>query len=163
MSTSPAPSSQALGRLPLLACGALGVTSLVAASWVRPSGQSIRAPDAEVTQQRALRFEDRPDGSIVVIDATSKRVFDTVSGQAGFVRGTLRGLARERKRAGLGPEQPFLLMGRADGRLTLHDPATGRLIDLDAFGPLNASAFARLLEDSPLPAAPVASHTPRSP
>ena len=52
---------------------------------------------------------------------------DTVTGQSGFVRGTLRGLARERKRMGLGAEQPFVLMGRADGRLTLKDPATGRV------------------------------------
>ena len=162
MSTSHAPES-ALGRFPLAACAALVLASLLGAGWVRLSGQTIRAPDAEVAKQRALRFEDRPDGSIVVIDAATGGVFDTVTGQAGFVRGALRGLARERKRVGLGPEQPFLLMGRADGRLTLLDPATGRLIDLDAFGPLNAAAFARLLEDSPGTGMPIASNTPRKP
>ncbi len=162
MTTTHAPDSS-LGRLPLAACAALVLASLLGAGWVRLSGQNIRAPDAEVTTQRALRFEDRPDGSVVVIDAASGRVFDTVSGQAGFVRGTLRGLARERKRVGLGSEQPFLLLGRADGRLTLHDPATGRLIDLDAFGPLNASAFARMLDDSAGAAKPVATLHPRKP
>jgi putative photosynthetic complex assembly protein len=54
-------------------------------------------------------------------------------------------LVRERKRQGLGPEQPFALIGRADGRLTLVDPATGQVIDLESFGPTNASVFARLL------------------
>jgi putative photosynthetic complex assembly protein len=157
----PAPS--ALGRGPLLASAALVLAALLGAGWVRLSGQTIRAPDAPVTAERAMRFEDRPDGSVVVIDAASGRVFDTVSGQAGFVRGTLRGLARERKRIGVGPEQPFLLMGRADGRLTLHDPATGRLIDLDAFGPLNAATFARMLDGAPTRETPVASNLTRKP
>ena len=38
-----------------------------------------------------------------------------------------------------------MLIGRADGRLTLADPATGARIDLEAFGPTNAGVFARLL------------------
>jgi putative photosynthetic complex assembly protein len=67
-------------------------------------------------------------------------------GTNGFVRGVLRGLARERRRQGLGSEIPFHLAQRADGRLTLVDPATERVIDLKAFGPTNTQAFARLLE-----------------
>ena len=60
-------------------------------------------------------------------------------------RGTLRGLARERKRVGGGPEQAFELIAHADGRLTLRDPVTARRIDLASFGPINASGFAELL------------------
>ena len=56
-----------------------------------------------------------------------------------------RGLARERKRKGLGPELPFELIGRADGRLTLADPGTGRRVDLDSFGPDNSAVFASLM------------------
>ncbi|MBC7781542.1 MAG: photosynthetic complex assembly protein PuhC, partial [Proteobacteria bacterium] len=37
------------------------------------------------------------------------------------------------------------LIGRADGRLTLADPATGQRIDLESFGPTNAAVFARLI------------------
>ena len=59
MTTTHAPDSS-LGRLPLAACAALVLASLLGAGWVRLSGQNIRAPDAEVTTQRALRFEDRP-------------------------------------------------------------------------------------------------------
>jgi putative photosynthetic complex assembly protein len=52
---------------------------------------------------------------------------------------------RDRKRRGLGPEVPFRLTAHADGRLTLVDPATGRLVALEAFGADNAGAFAKLL------------------
>lgn len=152
-----------LDRLPLMACAALVVATLLGVGWVRYNGQPIRTPDADATVQRALRFEDRMDGSIAVIDPLSGQAFETVSGQAGFVRGTLRGLARERRRMGLGAEQPFVLTARADGRLTLHDPATGRIIDLDAFGPLNASAFARLLPRAGQGSTPTASPSARSP
>ncbi|NBT80006.1 MAG: photosynthetic complex assembly protein PuhC, partial [Betaproteobacteria bacterium] len=34
---------------------------------------------------------------------------------------------------------------RQDGRLTLIDPSTGRTIDLESFGAINANNFARLL------------------
>lgn len=136
---------QTVPRGALIAAAALALWALFSAGAVRLSGEPIRAPDAPVAAQRALHFEDRPDGSIAVVDAVSGETFETVSGQAGFVRGTLRGLVRERKRQSIGAEQPFMLLGRADGRLTLHDPATGRLIDLESFGPTNAAAFARLL------------------
>ena len=74
-----------------------------------------------------------------------------MTGENGFFRGALRGLARERRRAGLGSEQPFQLIGRADGRLTLTDPATGQRIDLESFGPTNAAVFARFMTDMPMP------------
>jgi hypothetical protein len=61
------------------------------------------------------------------------------------MRGVLRALARERKKNGLGSEQPFEFIARKDGRFTLHDPATNARIDLEAFGPTNASVFSRLL------------------
>jgi len=123
--------------------------ALAGASAVRLSGVDIHAPDAPAVMTRELRFEDRPDGSIAVIDAKQQQVISTITGQSGFVRGTLRGLARERKRSGLGAEQAFELIGRADGRLTLHDPATGRIVDLESFGPTNASEFVRLLDVQP--------------
>ena len=136
-------------RQALLAMGALVLFAVLATTWVRMSGADIRAPDAAVAQERALRFEDRPDGAVAVVDPATGQTIETVTGQAGFVRGTLRGLARERKRMGLGAEQPFVLIGRADGRLTLKDPATGRVIDLESFGPVNAGVFARMLDASP--------------
>jgi hypothetical protein len=40
---------------------------------------------------------------------------------------------------------PFQLALHTDGRLTLVDPAINRTIELEAFGPANSGAFARLL------------------
>jgi putative photosynthetic complex assembly protein len=66
-------------------------------------------------------------------------------GTNGFVRGALRGLVRERKRRLIGPETPFLLVRRGDGRLQLEDRATGAVVDLAAFGPSNIEPFRRLM------------------
>jgi putative photosynthetic complex assembly protein len=109
---------------------------------------TVREPDASPVKVLQLRFEDRPDGSIAVIDYKSGKQIDAVEGEAGFVRGTLRGLAQERKRRGLDSGPPFELIYRADGRLTLSDTATGRLVDLESFGPTNAGTFFKLLNGS---------------
>jgi putative photosynthetic complex assembly protein len=129
----------------LKAIGVLLLLTVAAVAAVRLSGMQIRAPDAAATQTRALRFEDRSDGSIAVIDATTRTQVTQITGEGGFIRGALRALARERKLRGLDGTQPFLLIGRADGRLTLEDPATGQRIDLESFGPQHAGSFARLL------------------
>lgn len=138
-----------LPRGVLLAVGALLLATLIGVASVRLSGTDISEPDEAAVAVRELRFEDRPDGSVVVIDAPSQTVIHTMTGENGFFRGALRGLARERKRNGLGSEQPFQLIGRADGRLTLVDPATGQRIDLESFGPTNAAVFARFMSDAP--------------
>ena len=109
---------------------------------------TVREPDASPVKVLQLRFEDRPDGSIAVIDYKTGKQIDAVQGSAGFVRGTLRGLAQERKRRGLDSGPPFELIYRADGRLTLSDTATGRLVDLESFGPNNAGTFFRLFNAS---------------
>ena len=144
--------SNDLPRTPLIAIGVLLVAVIVGVAAVRLSGQSIRVPDGDAVATRALRFEDRPDGSIAVIDGRSGVQLDSVQGEAGFLRGALRALARERMKRGLGPEQAFELVARNDGRLTLMDPATGERIDLESFGPTNAGVFARLLNVEPQPA-----------
>ena len=136
-------------RRVLLTIGIVLLGTLLAVAAVRLSGTNISAPDEAAVAVRELRFEDRPDGSVVVIDATTKSVIHIMTGENGFFRGALRGLARERRRNGLGSEQPFQLIGRADGRLTLVDPATGQRIDLESFGPTNAAVFARFMNDQP--------------
>ncbi len=130
---------------PIAAAGALVIASICAVGAVRLSGMPISTPDAPAVVERDLRFVDRSDGSVDVLDADSGRVVDRVVGESGFVRGTLRGLARERKRQGIGADQPFRLVAHVDGRLTLHDPATGRRVDLESFGPTNSAAFAHML------------------
>jgi putative photosynthetic complex assembly protein len=129
----------------LKAIGLLLLLTVAAVAAVRLSGIQIRTPDAPATASRALHFQDRPDGGIAVIDATTRAEVTQIAGEGGFIRGALRALARERKLRGLDGSQPFHLIGRADGRLTLEDPATGQRIDLESFGPQHAGAFARLL------------------
>ncbi|MCY7315508.1 MAG: photosynthetic complex assembly protein PuhC [Rubrivivax sp.] len=129
----------------LIAMAVLVLATLAGVSAVRLSGINIRAPDAAPLAQRSLRFEDRADGSVAVLDAASGQEVVRVHGEAGFLRGALRALARERRLRGLGAEAPFELVRRADGRLTLLDPATAGRIDLESFGPTNAGSFAKLL------------------
>jgi putative photosynthetic complex assembly protein len=120
---------------------------------VRLSGAPIREPDARTVARRELRFADLPDGGIAVIDAHTGATLDVVHGEQGFLRGTLRGLVRERKRRGINSTLPMQLMARADGRLTLQDASTGERIELESFGPSNVAIYARWLElASPAPA-----------
>jgi putative photosynthetic complex assembly protein len=106
-------------------------------------------------QSTFLHFDDRASGAVLVLDARTDRLIATVEpGEGGFVRATMRGLASERKRRGISDEQPFELQRTVDGHLMLSDPATGRLVALDAFGPTNSAAFARFLETEQHAAAP---------
>ncbi len=156
MSNSPSlPSSSALLsapdalRMPLMAAGALVVISVVGVAAVRLSGMPISTPDAPVVSARVLQFTDRTDGGIDVKDVGTNRIVETVTGQSGFIRGTLRGLARERRRSGIGPAEPFALLAHSDGRLTLIDPSTSRRVDLESFGPTNEGEFVRMLQEQP--------------
>jgi putative photosynthetic complex assembly protein len=107
----------------------------------------VKNPEADVAIVRELRFEDRESGALLVFEAPDDRLVYTIEpgSNSGFVRGVLRGFARERHRSGVGIEPPFLLSALTDGRLFLEDPETGRKVPLDGFGRTNAEAFARIL------------------
>ncbi len=135
-------------RWPVWAVGVALLAIIAYALTTRISGESIRVPDAPTLVMRELVFQDQPDGSVAVKDAKTGKTIDAITGEAGFARGTLRGFARDRKARGIGPEAPLQLMGRADGRLTLYDPETKRIVDLESFGPTNASVFARMLQST---------------
>lgn len=95
-----------------------------------------------------VRFADRADGAVVVSAAEDGRELAVMPGGTnGFLRGMLRGLARERRANGIGSEPPFRVVRWADGRHSLHDETTGRTIVLDAFGQTNAAVFAALIEE----------------
>ena len=158
MSTTPAsrpmqPAPDSFPKGVLWAAGAMIAISLISVGWVRLTGNGpdqLRAAGrdpltGERVAERALRFEDRPDGAIAVIDAGSGQQLVEIRGEQGFVRGSLRALTRERKQREMGSEAPFELIAQADGRLTLHDPATGKRVELESFGPTNAANFSRLL------------------
>lgn len=148
-------------KAPLYAAGALVLATILMVAFVRISGVGeLTTPREAVVVERMLRFADQPDGGIVATDASDGRlVARAAPGEQGFLRGALRGLARERKRERIGAEVPFRLSSRVDGRLLLEDPATGRLVDLGAFGAQNVAIFTRMLEGVP-PAAVAAAGAP---
>ena len=141
--------TQPFPRGALVAAGLLVGFSLLATTFVRLErlGSTTVAP-VRAAPVRAIdvRFTDEADGSVSVRDSRDGHVVETLApGTNGFVRSVMRGLAHERKRRGLGPVQPFRISESRGGQLALEDPATGRLIDLDAFGAPNADAFAQML------------------
>jgi putative photosynthetic complex assembly protein len=117
---------------------------------LRGQGMEIPQEDSPMRWQRTLRFEDRPNGDVAVMDGTSTVEITRYVGEQGFVRGILRTLSRERMRRGIGSGPVFELIGHADGRLTLLDPATEQRINLESFGPTNMASFAML---RPIPSA----------
>jgi len=133
-------------RAALLGAAGLVGAALLSATAARVLGvEPLQTPTAAPQLSRELRFEDR-GGAVVVLDAAGATVDILPPGTNGFIRGLMRGLARERRASEIGPERAFRLTRWADGRLSIEDPATGRWIDLGAFGPTNAGAFARLLD-----------------
>lgn len=112
------------------------------------SGKAETQVDASVIAKKTLLFRDLPDGSVGVISASNGRMIAQVEGQAGFVRGILRALARERRIRQITSDDAFELSSRSDGRLTLVDQATGNRIDLESFGRDNAAQFAAFLNSA---------------
>lgn len=93
-----------------------------------------------------LRFVDRTDGSVAVLDGRDGSVIDVVEpGTKGFIRTVMRGLAHTRLEQGFGPEGIFKLTRWEDGRLSIADPLTGRQVELVGFGTSNSQVFANLL------------------
>jgi putative photosynthetic complex assembly protein len=139
-------------RIALVVAGVVVALTLGGVGIARWSGFDGRQQDAQTVAQRALHFKDQADGGIAIVDAASGATIDTVHGEQGFLRGTLRAVVRERKLLrGSVSNQPLQLISRVDGRLTLLDPATGSRLDLESFGPVNAAVFARWLPQGDKP------------
>lgn len=137
-----------LPRATLLGAGALVAFTLVAVAVARLGGiETAPVPSVPSLESRDLRFLDQADGAVAVYDLEDGSTVALLpAGSNNFIRGALRGLARERKRQDIGMEPPFRVTRWADGRYTLEDTATQRMIDLRAFGSTNVQAFADLLQ-----------------
>lgn len=133
-------------RATLWSAAALVLLSLVAVAVGHGTQRGLSHMSASsVVESRDLRFEDRAEGTIVIYRDGESRLAEVLpAGGNGFLRGVLRGLARERRRQDGAAHAPFRLSRHADGRLTVADPITGRSVDVAAFGPDNYGAFARL-------------------
>lgn len=145
---------QQVPRGALIGAAGLIVITMVASGVTHIVGAPSMVPESNAVVVRDLHFTDTADGEINVFDDSSAKPVNVIgNGSDAFLRATLRGLAQQRKREYMGPEVPFRLTAWADGRLTLDDPATGRHIELEAFGPTNEGAFVRLLKpDAEVPA-----------
>jgi len=132
-------------------CGAamlIGFALLTAGLARRTDVGTLHMPAASAVERFALRFEDRPDGSVVVRDAEDgSDIYVVQPGTYGFIRSTLRGLARERRRADFDATTPFVLTRWSDGTVSLEDTTIDRRVNLDAFGPDNARAFAQFFDE----------------
>ena len=138
-------------RVPLMLAGGLVVLTLLGVAWqqrvVNPSAEPVAA--AALVSERFLQFVDQADGSVVVVGMPDARELDVIGqGEGNFLRGTLRGLVRERRLNDASMEIGFAVRRYADGAIVISDLATGRDIDLRAFGPINANEFVRYLPDA---------------
>ena len=104
------------------------------------------AQNISPVQTRELRFADRADGAVVISDAMSGETVKIIEfGQGGFVRATLRRMAKARAAAGIGAEPPFKLVKWENGALSLTDPQTGRDAEIHGFGADHSKAFVEML------------------
>lgn len=140
--------NQQFPRAVLLGAGALIGVSLLMVMTSRVNGiGTTRMPEARAVTVLDIRVEDRSDGAVAVYAADDSHLITAFApGTSGFVRGVMRGMARERRRDGIGQQPPFRLTRWSDGRLSLLDPSTGVVVNLEVFGPPNSAAFAQLLD-----------------
>lgn len=136
-----------LPRAALAGAGLLVAAAILASGTARLTGVgTTRLPQADQVTSAELRFLDREDGAVLVQRYPDETLIAVLpAGTNGFARGVLRGLARDRRLAHLGAGPPFRLVRWSDGRLSLEDPTTDRVIAIEAFGPTNAQVFADLL------------------
>ncbi|KPF79569.1 photosynthetic complex assembly protein PuhC [Novosphingobium sp. AAP93] len=141
----------AVASAAMLVLTALALTTLVKVGVLsREAVPAVVRSEAHVAPMivRQLTFSDRADGAVVVQDvATGETVRVLVDGVPGngFVRGVMRGMARDRHIHGIGMAPPFTLTLWKNQSLSLEDKATGRSIELGSFGPDNRAAFAAML------------------
>ena len=148
-------SNQQVPRSALMMAGALvlfafGLTATMRIAHIPPAASpaALRATGhVAAVRSRNLRFIDEADRGVRIEDVgTGATASVIVPGQkTGFIRGVMRGLARERRMHGIGGGPPFTLTEWQDGELSLTDTATGRSIELNSFGGTNRAAFAALL------------------
>ncbi|WP_373476665.1 photosynthetic complex assembly protein PuhC [Sphingorhabdus sp.] len=129
----------------------MAVTGAVSLGFIPQSADptaSRVAANVKPEQTRMLRFVDRADGAVVVSDAASGDVVKVIEfGQGGFLRATMRRLAKTRKASNIGAEPAFELTLWENGALSLKDPETGREVEIHGFGSDHSKIFADMLKD----------------
>jgi putative photosynthetic complex assembly protein len=132
----------------------MALTGAVSLGWIPQSADpeaSRAAQNVAAAQSRDLRFVDRADGAVIVSDAVTGEMVKIVEfGQGGFLRATVRRMAKARIAAGISAEPPFKLTLWENGALSLSDPQTGRDAEIHGFGADHSKMFADMLQESAL-------------
>ena len=134
------------------------VVSLLYATYITQFSSAVEAQTSPIVQKTMLSIKDDSNGDILIeliADKNQDKNYQKAqtsqvlrfSGEQGFLRGTLRALARDRRLRNLTSEAPFELALHEDGRLSITDTLTAKGIDLEAFGPDNAAVFAKILQE----------------
>jgi putative photosynthetic complex assembly protein len=98
------------------------------------------------TRSREIVFIRAEGDEIHILDGDDGTLIRALAaGEGGFLRGALRPLERERRRFDADPTAPYLLALEAGGRLTLTDPHSDFVLDVDAFGRSSRAEFMTLL------------------
>ena len=133
-----------------LVVSTIAITATARLMQVPPAASPVLMRAAEKIApvvSRNLRFTDRADGAVLIEDVgTGKTALLVERGSnSGFIRGVMRGLARERRMRGIDSTPAFALTLWKDGELSLTDTVTGRSIELNSFGSTNRATFLDLL------------------
>jgi putative photosynthetic complex assembly protein len=121
---------------------------LLLVALAQQQGWHETAPEAKTVWELSLKFEDLPNGDVRVTETESGKTLAVFSGEQGFLRGSLRAMARQRRIAQTDLQAPLTLRALDDGRLMLLDPTQEARIDLDSFGPSNKAVFMGLRSSS---------------
>ncbi len=102
-------------------------------------------PPSEVMKTHTLTLTG--DGNAMhVVDGNGKVIFDGHNG--GFISVVNDGLEFARYRAGVEGNAPVTVTEYADGRIELHDPASGWTTQVSSFGAGNLNVWRALLAQS---------------
>jgi putative photosynthetic complex assembly protein len=108
------------------------------------AGPPVLAPVAE---QITILFDERIDGSVEILRESDRTLLDRLpSDGSGFLRGVFRSLKRDRVIRSIPQGEPYLLVRRTNGRVSIVDAVSGERINLNGFGPTNLATANRVLD-----------------
>lgn len=147
------PKAALIGAAGLIIC-TLALTGAVGLGLMpRPVTADAQRQALHMTKiaERDLQFLDQRDGSVLIRDVSKGETASIIEAgsKTGFIRGVMRGMARDRHMRGLDEAPAFRLTLWGNQRLSLRDLATGRVIELNGFGDTNRAAFLALLAEAP--------------
>lgn len=116
------------------------------ATMTRDTTATPARAETPVLSSRQVAFEPQPEGVLIVRDAdTGAEIAALVEADGGFVHNVVRVLTKERRRHAVAADMPYRISAYTNGRVSILDLSTGRVIDINAFGATQVESFAALL------------------